>query len=133
MATEPKTKDQVIAAFRAAYAAGRNAGNTRIQELAKQPNPDGKQLEEFGGSHLQLCVDGRTKLGKILAEISEPEFSIHRFHHDRGFTVFISDDLKLVPPVNGQEYSIRHDAAEAAAEVLNEKLGVPVYAKHFIN
>lgn len=132
MAIERITQDQVIAAFRAARVAGTNAGNARIQELAKQPVPNGKMLEACGGSALYLDVDGRTMLGKILAEIGEQEFSVRSFHGG-GFSAHIRYDLKLIPPVNGQEFSINYDADKAAAEVLEEKLKVSVYARQHID
>ena len=132
MATETKTKEQIIAAFRAALVAGTQAGNARIQELAKQPNPSGKILEACGGSTLHLDVDGRTGMGKALAEISEPGFSVQK-SHGVGFSAHLRYDLKMIPPVNGQEFSIDYDADKAAAEVLTEQLGVPVYARQYID
>ncbi len=128
MATEKKTKEQIIAAFQAALAAGNQAGNARIRELAKQPVQQGKMLEECGTSRLHLYVDGRTSIGKILAELRDPSFSVLKTRSD-GFLVRLRYDLKIVPPVSGQEFSIGHDSNEAAAKVLEQQLGIPVSAR----
>ncbi|GEM_PF-3320769 len=128
MASEAKSKDQVVAAFHAARAAGAVAGNNRIKELSKLKVPEGKILESFGGSSLHLHVDGRTRLGKLLASLDEPGFSVLT-DYGGGFSAHIRYDLNYIPPVSGQEFSIDHDADTAAAKVLEEILGVPVYAR----
>ena len=128
MASDVKSKDQVLAAFHAARAAGSIAGNSRIKELSKLKVPEGKILESFGGSSLHLHVDGRTRLGKLLAGIKESEFSVSS-DYGGGFSAHIRYDLSYIPPVCGQEFSIAHDADTAAAKVLEEMLGVSVYAR----
>ena len=132
MATETKTREQVIAAFQAALVAGNRAGNVRIQELATRPDPGRKMLEECGGSILHLAVDGRTGMGKILARIGEPKFSVLK-DIDSGFIANIRYDLKMIPPVNGQEFSIHYDADKAAGKVFQEQLGIPTYVWPYID
>ncbi len=130
MATDVKSKEQIVAAFQSARAAGNIAGQKRIQELSELRVPDGKNLESYGGSSLHLHVDGRTKLGRLLAEIDDPEFSV-RSAYGGGFSGHIRYEFKYIPPVNGQEFSIKHEADIAAAKVLEEMLGVSVYARAY--
>ncbi len=112
-------KEDLIAVLKAAKEAGTNAGNKRISDLASNAISNGKLLEECGNSTLHLDLDGRTSLGKLLVSLEERDFSISK-HHAGGFRVHFRYDLDVIPPVNGQEYSIEYEADKAAAKVIEE-------------
>jgi len=125
-------KEDLIAVLKAAKEAGTIAGNQRISDLASNSVSDGKLLEECGNSALRLDVDGRTRLGKLLASLEDRDFSISK-DHGGGFLVHFRYNLELIPPVNGQEYSIDYEADKAAAKVIEERLGIKAFALPYIN
>lgn len=125
-------KDAVFSALQDALSAGSLAGNARIAQLAKQTPSPGKILEACGGSTLTLDVDGRTQLGRLLASFDGPNISVRKAH-GAGFHVHFPYNFSYIPPVNGQEWSIRHDANLAAAAFIQERLGIRAYALPYMD
>jgi len=132
MAPAKHTKGDLIALLKAAKEAGTNAGNKRISDLASNVTPNGKLLEACGNSTLRLDVDGRTSLGKLLASLNEQDILISK-DHGGGFLVHFRYDLDVIPPVNGQEYSIEYEADKAAAKIIEEGLSIKAFALPYIN
>lgn len=130
MATQKYTEAQVIAVLRGALLVGTEAGNARVEVLATHSAAQGKMLESCGGSILVLDVDGRTGLGKILAALDEADVSVRKAYGS-GFAAHLRYDIKLISPVNGQEWSIQHDADEAAAAFIQEHLGIRAYSRMY--
>lgn len=130
MAQPNLTKESIVETLEKATDIGALAANKKVNELAKKNVPAGKLLDACGGSILTLHVDGRSKVGKLLTQLGCEEIEINKAHGG-GYSVILPYDIKIIPPVNGQEQSISYAADSAAAEFINSSLGIETYASSY--
>jgi len=124
------TKELIVETFKKATCIGSLAANEKVKELAKKKVSPGKLLDACGGSTLTLYVDGRSKVGKTLDQLDCEGIEINKAYGG-GYSVILPYNIKITPPVNGQEQSISYAADTAAAEIIKSNLGIKAYASRY--
>ncbi len=124
------TEDLLVACLLEATELGSKAANEKVNELAKKEVPEGKLLDACGGSTLKLSVDGRTKVGRLLYQLSVDGIRVSKAYSG-GYSVRLPYTISIVPPVNGQEQSIHYAADSAAAKYIEDRLGIEAYASSY--
>ena len=130
MSDTQTTEESLTECFEKATEAGSIAANQRVEELSKRNVSEGKMLDACGGSILTLHVDGRSKTGRLLANLATSKYRVSKAYGG-GYSVHLPYEITLIPPVNGQEQSIYYAADSAAAKVIKSVLGIDAHASSY--
>lgn len=123
------TNDEIVAGLNTALEAGRQAGNSRVQELKQQAaNNNGQPvIEDCGNAMATVKLDGRSRLAKAIKNSADTGLSISRMSSKkfRGYyAVHASPDIQGDVKVDLQNCSIHEKTAETIAESLKKELGL---------
>ena len=108
------TREAFAEAINQARSEGRKAADKRYQELWKGARPGTQLVEEVGGAHLILTVDGRTSAGRFLRTLIANPIKGLTVSHQRGwgYHLIVSDICPY------QEVSVNEAAKKAALAVI---------------
>nr|WP_313658357.1 hypothetical protein [Achromobacter ruhlandii] len=133
------TDDEVATKLRTVVEAGRQAGDSRVQELNQQAtNNNGQPAREECGNAMPLVkLDGRSRLARAIKKNSaETGLSISRMSsttHRGYFAVHAHPDIQGDEKVDPQNGSIREKAAEAMAESFEKEFGIETTVLYWRN
>ena len=91
-----------------------------------------EMLDSRGGAIVKLYVDGRSKVGKLLASYPNPRFKVSKTF-GVGFIVHLPFSFEVVLPADLQDQYLYDAAAKAAVVVLDSKLPLDARVETYLS